>query len=275
MKPILENWRGFLKEDKRVVTAYHGSNVEIKNFSRDHGAQGVMWFSEDRDKIIRGESGALSSKYIMKVELNVNRTTGWQDYDKKYLKQIEDEGYDSIQLDDDWIVFDPARVKVVGIENRDNLKEVSLLREYIREILVEQVHNTLYHGTTEPAAEEIMDRGFNKALAGSKSGDPLPGVSMTIDRDIAIDHAGWAASKSNSRPALLALDASSFKLYSGNDFMELWDDLGSASAAISEIQRSGEWDGVEMFSFEREEGLEELEVLIFDYNLPVRREEAE
>ena len=118
MKSILENWRGFLKEDKRVVTAYHGSNVPIKNFSRDHGAQGVMWFSEDRDKIIRGESGALSSKYIMKVELNVDRTTGWQDYDKKFLKQIEDEGFDSIQLDDDWIIFDPARVKVVGVEKR-------------------------------------------------------------------------------------------------------------------------------------------------------------
>jgi len=46
-------------------------------------------------------------------------------------------------------------------------------------------------------------------------------------------------------------------------------------SAISEIQRSGEWDGVEMFSFEREEGLEELEVLIFDYNLPVQTEEIE
>jgi hypothetical protein len=39
---------------------------------------------------------------------------------KTTTKQIEDEGYDSIQLDDDWIVFDPARVKVVGIENRLN-----------------------------------------------------------------------------------------------------------------------------------------------------------
>ena len=142
-------------------------------------------------------------------------------------------------------------------------------------MLSEQVHHALYHGTTEPAAKEIIDRGFNKALAGSKSGDPLPGVSMTIDRDTAIDHAEWAASKSNSRPVLLASDTSSFKLYPGDDFMELWDDLGSALSAISEIQRSGEWDGVEMFSFEREEGLEELEVLIFDYNLPVQTEEIE
>ncbi len=53
----------------------------------------------------------------MKVELNVENTTGWDDYDEKFLQQIEDEGFDSIQLDDDWIVFDPARVKVVGVED--------------------------------------------------------------------------------------------------------------------------------------------------------------
>jgi len=118
MKKLLTEWRKYLKEEKRVVTAYHGSNVPIQNFSRDHGAQGVMWFSEDKDKIIRGESGALSSKYIMKVELNIENTTGWDDYDEKFLQQIEDEGFDSIQLDDDWIIFDPARVKVVGVEER-------------------------------------------------------------------------------------------------------------------------------------------------------------
>ncbi len=151
MKPILENWRGFLKEDKRVVTAYHGSNVEIKNFSRDYGAQGVMWFSEDRDKIIRGESGALSSKYIMKVELNVDRTTGWQDYDKKFLKQIEDEGYDSIQLDDDWIVFDPARVKVVGIENRLNERNYQKDSEAIK--------------THSKRKKKLVGKGKNKTKA--------------------------------------------------------------------------------------------------------------
>jgi hypothetical protein len=104
------------KEKSKAVTAYHGSNVPIKKFSREHGAQGVMWFSEDKDKIIRGESGALSSKYIMKVQLNVENTAGWEDYEKKYLKQIEDEGFDSIKLDDDWIIFEPSRVKVIEIE---------------------------------------------------------------------------------------------------------------------------------------------------------------
>jgi len=118
MKEIITEWRNFMNEEERTVVAYHGSNVPIRKFSRDFGAQGVMWFAEDKDKIISGESGALSSKYIMKVELTVDKTAGWEEYDKLYLKQIEDEGYDSIQLDDNWIMFDPKRVKVIGVEER-------------------------------------------------------------------------------------------------------------------------------------------------------------
>ena len=119
MKELLTEWRNFMNEEERTVVAYHGSNVPIRKFSRDFGAQGVMWFAEDKDKIISGESGALSSKYIMKVELTVDKTAGWEEYDKLYLQQIEDEGYDSIQLDDNWIMFDPKRVKVIGVEERE------------------------------------------------------------------------------------------------------------------------------------------------------------
>ena len=72
--------------EKRTVTAYHGSKVPIKNFSRDFGAQGVMWFSEDKDKILQGESGACSSEYIMKVELTVDKSAGWDEYNKLYLQ---------------------------------------------------------------------------------------------------------------------------------------------------------------------------------------------
>lgn len=116
MKKLLTEWRKFLKEEKRVVTAYHGSKVPIENFSRDYGAQGVIWFSEDKDIILRGESGAVSSKYIMKVELTVDKTAGWDEYDKLYLQQIEDEGFDSLHLDENWVMFDPKRIKVVGVE---------------------------------------------------------------------------------------------------------------------------------------------------------------
>ena len=118
MKKLLTEWRQFLKEEKRVVTAYHGSNVPIRVFDPDKGAQGVIWFSEDKDKIKRGESGANSSNYIVEVELTVRNPAGWDDYDKKYLQQIKEEGFDSIQLGDDWIIFDPANIKVTGVEEK-------------------------------------------------------------------------------------------------------------------------------------------------------------
>ena len=152
---------------------------------------------------------------------------------------------------------------------------MNLLREYIRELLVEQPQSSLYHGTTLAAAEEIKEKGFSESLAGSKSGDALPGVSFTVDKDIAEDHAGWAASKSGEAPALLVADASKLRLYPGDDFYELWDETGSSAAAIAQIKNSGDWDGVEMYSFELEEGYEELEVLIFDYGISVDVAEVE
>ena len=100
----------------KTVIAYHGSNVPIRKFRRDFGAQGVMWFSEDRDLITGGVSGACSTKWIMTVELTIGESAGWHEYDKLALAQIEDEGYDSIHLDDNWIMFDPNRVKVIGVE---------------------------------------------------------------------------------------------------------------------------------------------------------------
>ena len=98
------------------VIAYHGSNVPIRRFNREFSAQGMFWFSEDRAKILRGESGAVSSKYIMTVELSVTKTAGWPEYDKLMLDQIQNDGYDSIKLDDDWVIFDAKNIKVKKAE---------------------------------------------------------------------------------------------------------------------------------------------------------------
>ena len=116
MKLLIENFRKFIAEDAKKIIAYHGSNVPIRKFSRDFGAQGVIWFSQDKDKILQGESGACSSKYIMKVELTADKTAGWDEYDKLALMQIEEE-FDSIKLDDNWVMFDPKRIKVIDIED--------------------------------------------------------------------------------------------------------------------------------------------------------------
>ena len=119
------------------VKAYHGSNVPIKKFDREFSAQGVFWFSEDKDSILNGKSGAVSNNYLIEVTLTVNKTAGWEEYDKLMLKQIEDDGYDSIHLDDDWIVFDSKNIRidnVIKIKKEESMKsQARLLLESINE----------------------------------------------------------------------------------------------------------------------------------------------
>ena len=101
--------------ESNKVVAYHGGSMPIRKFDRSKTVDGTFWFSEDVDKILRGESGAASVKWLMKVELDVSNVAGWEEYDRYMLDQIEDMGYDAIHLDDDWILFDPARIRVLEV----------------------------------------------------------------------------------------------------------------------------------------------------------------
>jgi hypothetical protein len=104
------------KSPGRTVIAYHGSSVPIRRFDPKFWApEGGFWFSEDKDKILRGESGAVGTAYLMKVRLHVNKVAGWDEYDRYLIDQLLGMGYDSIKLDDDWIVFDPKRIEVLKV----------------------------------------------------------------------------------------------------------------------------------------------------------------
>jgi len=102
--------------EEKIV--FHGTGVPFRRFSLKDTAQGILWFSEDRAKIERGESGAQSVKYIITAKIKVDKTAGWDEYDKLFLAQLRSMGYDSIHLDDNWVIFDPKNAKVVKIEER-------------------------------------------------------------------------------------------------------------------------------------------------------------
>ena len=106
----------YMLESSRKIKAYHGSNKRFQKFNKEYAPQGIFWFSENKDKILKGKSGALSSKYLYTVELTVTKTAGWDEYDKLFLAQIQQEGYDSIKLDDDWVMFDAKNIKILNIE---------------------------------------------------------------------------------------------------------------------------------------------------------------
>lgn len=96
------------------LICYHGSSANIKTFNPKHSAQGVFWFTSDKNKILSGESGAAGTSEIIPVFISASKLAGWNEYEKLGLGQIEDMGYHAIQLDDDYIVFDPKRIKSIN-----------------------------------------------------------------------------------------------------------------------------------------------------------------
>lgn len=117
-----------------------------------------------------------------------------------------------------------------------------------------------YHGTSLGRAQEIKKTGFSLKNAGEKSNSKLPGISVTVDRNIADEHADWAADKFKDEPSVLKVDLSGLRIMPGKETMKLWGELGSLEKAIAAAK--AKFDGAELF--DNEDGVEEMEILIFD-----------
>ena len=93
-----------------TVKADHGTN---KNFRVMKPAFGnALWFSTDQSKIQGGTSGASGTTKILTVYLRMSKTAGWKEYDNLTEGQLISQGFDSVKLDDDYIVFHPEQVKL-------------------------------------------------------------------------------------------------------------------------------------------------------------------
>lgn len=141
------------------------------------------------------------------------------------------------------------------------------LRKFVREVIVESYRPTyrwLYHGTTLGAAQKIQDNGFDLSMVGKKSGDKTnPGVSFTIDDNIASEHAIWGASKgdfSNS-PALIVISTRNLRIMKGTEFNRMWNQFGSYNDAVKEALKL-DYDAVEVWDEDTGDGIEEMEVLV-------------
>jgi hypothetical protein len=115
-------------EAGKPLICYHGSSKNITTFNTKRSAQGVFWFTTDKNKILSGESGAAATNKIIPVFISAKKIAGWDEYEKLGLGQIEDMGYDAIKLDNDYIVFDPRKIKSIknkgdwGINNKNIFK---------------------------------------------------------------------------------------------------------------------------------------------------------
>ncbi|MFA5405528.1 MAG: hypothetical protein WC358_11390, partial [Ignavibacteria bacterium] len=103
-------------ESGKPLVVYHGTGKSFNKFSMKKGSQGVMWFTNDKEAIEKGEVGASDKGKIMNVYLDIKNPAGWKEYEKLGLGQIEDLKYDGIILEEkdsptNYIVFNPEQIK--------------------------------------------------------------------------------------------------------------------------------------------------------------------
>ena len=100
-----------------TFTAYHGTNASFRRFDTRKTAQGLIWFSSDKETIERGESGAEGTARILELRVTIDRPAGWREYDQLLLDEIEERGFDGVILPRkdgfDGFVFDPKQIEIV------------------------------------------------------------------------------------------------------------------------------------------------------------------
>ena len=113
---IIAGYRSIFESIDQPILAYHGTNDKFTAFDPNKTQDSLFWFSTDKDSIISGKSGAAGSKYLMTCLLLITNPAGWNEYERLTTDQLIASGYDSVKLDDDYIVFDPNNIKIMNVE---------------------------------------------------------------------------------------------------------------------------------------------------------------
>ncbi|NCC71633.1 hypothetical protein EOM09_08735, partial [bacterium] len=104
--------------------AYHGTNANFNVFKAQIGK--AIWFTEDKTLIERGEVGASGKGKIISVYLRTENPAGWNEYEKLGEGQIINMGFDSVKLDDSWIVYNPNQIKLADTIVKNNFGQIIL-----------------------------------------------------------------------------------------------------------------------------------------------------
>lgn len=99
---------------------YHSSNEDFKRFNFKNATQKIIWFTSDKDALLRKEKGAQGGKIIYTLKVDIKNPAGWDEYDKFSLDQLNYMGFDGAILTDtngfDGFVFSPKQIKIKSKE---------------------------------------------------------------------------------------------------------------------------------------------------------------
>jgi len=112
-----------LLENATKVTVYHGTGESFKRFNMMKSTMGQIWFTSDKEKILKGETGASGHGHIVTAEITLQNPAGWEQYEKMSTAELKRDGYDGAILPEndgtnhfDCVVYSQNQVKVLKID---------------------------------------------------------------------------------------------------------------------------------------------------------------
>jgi len=104
----------------KAETLWHLSNQKFDAFDPYMTAQGIIWFSKDKNDLLQNLHGASINKnkpvYLYECKVNMIKTAGWDEYDKYGISQLRSMGFDSINLDDDVAVLNVKNITISNLQ---------------------------------------------------------------------------------------------------------------------------------------------------------------
>lgn len=97
---------------------YHSTDEVFEDFDVKKSADGTIWFSDNREKLEKGEVAATGKSIIMEriVDTNKLKLGGWAETDKYSTDELISMGYDGLKLEDEgevtYQIFHPEKLEL-------------------------------------------------------------------------------------------------------------------------------------------------------------------
>jgi lysozyme len=96
---------------------FHGTDKVFDNFDVKKSADGSIWFTDNKDKIVKGEVSATGKGQIMErfIDENKLKLGGWKETDNFSTDELIAKGYDGLKLVDEgettYQIFNPEKLQ--------------------------------------------------------------------------------------------------------------------------------------------------------------------
>ena len=120
----MKSYKEYIEEAEartKPLIVYHGTSTPFDKFDFNRMTQKIIWFTNDKEGLLRKERGAQGHGYILTMKVSIKNPAGWEEYHKYGLNELESMGYDGVILKDDddtfdGFVFKNKQVKIIGKE---------------------------------------------------------------------------------------------------------------------------------------------------------------